>query len=107
MEHRCVVRKPIALDVVINYRALGLVQGRTSNLGIGGMFVDTGCIELPVNALVETVFLLDDNGRQIPCKTEAMVMHSDSGGAGLMFNDLDHALHASLHRVLMDHKELL
>lgn len=103
MEHRCVIRKPIALDVVISYEALGLVQGRTTNIGVGGMFVETGCIELPVNALVKTSFFLEDNGLHRPCNTNAMVMHSRDVGAGLMFNDLDEELHDILHRLIVNH----
>ncbi|HEC16925.1 MAG TPA: PilZ domain-containing protein [Sedimenticola sp.] len=103
MEHRCAIRKPIALDVVISYQALGLVQGRTINIGVGGMFVETGCVELPVNALVKTSFFLEDDGLQRPCNTSAMVVHSQDSGAGLMFNDLDDELHEVLHRLVVNH----
>ncbi|MFC1602402.1 PilZ domain-containing protein [Pseudomonadota bacterium] len=100
MEHRCALRKSITLDVVVTYQALGLVQGRTMNIGLGGMFIETGCVELPVNALVKASFYLNENGEHKPCSTDAMVMHSAPGQAGVMFSDLDDELHASLHRLL-------
>jgi len=105
MEHRCTSRKPIALDVVVTYRALGLVQGRTLNIGIGGMFIETGCVELPVNALVKASFYLHENGVHKACSTDAMVMHSAPGQAGVMFSDLNDELHASLHRLLSSSRD--
>ena len=105
MEHRCASRKPITLDVVVTYQALGLVHGRAVNLGLGGMFIETGCVELPINALVKTSFFLNENGLQRPCSTDAMVMHSGPGGAGLMFNDLDEKLHDALQRLLIAYHE--
>ena len=90
MEHRWAERKDVELDVVLNYRGLGLVQGRTRNISMGGMFVETGCIRLPVDALLETSFLLTrENDFRRSCETQAMVVHSDELGAGLMFNELD------------------
>jgi len=100
MEHRYALRKPVTLDVVVTYQALGLVQGRTMNVGLGGMFIKTGCVELPVNALVKASFYLHKNGEHKPCSIDAMVMHSAPGQAGVMFNDLDDELHADLHRLL-------
>jgi len=100
MEHRCALRKQVTLDVVITYQALGLVQGRTMNMSLGGMLIGTGCVELPVNALVKTSFYLYENNKQKPCSIDAMVMHSASGQAGIMFNDLNDDLHAGLQLLL-------
>ncbi len=100
MEHRYAPRKPVALDVVITYQALGLVHGRTMNIGLGGMYIETGRVELPVNALIKTAFFLDEDGLRKPCSADAMVVHSCTYGAGLMFNDLDDELHVALRRLL-------
>lgn len=100
MEHRYALRKPVTLDVVVTYQALGLVHGQTLNIGLGGMYIETGRVELPVNALIKTAFFLKENGVHTPCSADAMVMHSCSGGAGLMFNDLDVELHTALQRLL-------
>ncbi len=100
MEHRYALRKPVTLDIVVTYQALGLVHGRTMNISLGGMLLETGCVELPINALVKASFYLYEDGINKPCSTDAMVMHSSSGRAGVMFNDLDDELHAALHRLL-------
>ena len=100
MEHRCASRKLITLDVVVTYQALGLVQGRTMNISLGGMFIDTGCVDLPVNALMKASFYLTENGMHKSCSTDAMVMHSAPGQAGVMFSDLNDELHVNLHHLL-------
>ncbi len=101
MEHRCASRKPVMLDVVVTYQALGLVQGQTVNISLGGMLIETGCVELPINALVKTSFYLHENGKHKACSIDAMVMHSAPGQAGVMFNDLNSNLHTGL-RVLLN-----
>lgn len=98
MEHRCSIRKPLALDVVINYRGLGLVRGRTQDIGMGGVFVDTGCVQLPVNAMVEVAVILD--GARRPLRVGAMVVHTRDSGVGLLFDELDSDGHHSLHQLV-------
>lgn len=100
MEHRCSVRKSLILDVVLNCRSLGLVGGRTRDIGMGGMFVDIGRIQLPMNALVESCILLESDGQTKPFRTEAMVVHTSRSGVGLMFSDLSPAFHQRLHELV-------
>lgn len=104
MEHRCAIRKPLELDVVLSYRALGFVQGRTRDVSMGGAFVETGCIQLPVNAVVQASFMLSsNNGSSMrSCSTEAMVVHGNENGAGLMFNDLDDEFSGMLKQLMAD-----
>ena len=100
MEHRCSVRVPLALDVVIKSRSLGLVSGRTRNVGVGGMLVDTGPARLPVNTLVETSLVMLEQGREQVYDAFAVVIHSSDGGTGLMFSDMDPALFNRLHQLV-------
>lgn len=103
MEHRCAERKPLELDVVLSYRALGFVQGRTRDVSLGGVFVETGCIQLPVNAVVQASFMLTpDSGAVRSCSTEAMVVHGNENGSGLMFNDLDDDFSGLLKQLMED-----
>lgn len=98
MEHRCATRRPFACDVVLSYRALGFVQGRARDLSMGGMYVETGCIQLPVNAVVEASFMLEhETGQMGSCSTQAMVIHTKEGGSGLMFNESDQVFSHLLH----------
>ncbi|PLY15685.1 MAG: hypothetical protein C0631_06055 [Sedimenticola sp.] len=97
IEHRYSLRRPIEAEVVLNFRALGLVRGKVRDLGVGGMFVDLGCVQLPLNALVEVSLLLDCRATGEAIRAEAMVVHQAGGGVGLMFRDLDPQCHMFLH----------
>lgn len=100
MEHRCSVRKPIVLDVVLSCRTLGLVGGRTKDIGMGGMSVDIGRIQLPVNAIVECFLLLGGGDPVKPYRTEAMVVHAGRSGIGLLFSQLKPPLQLALQEML-------
>ncbi len=75
MEHRCAVRKPIALNVTLNYRGLGLISGKTQDVGLGGMFINVGRVQLAVNALVDITFPVKCPTKSMQCKAQALVVH--------------------------------
>ena len=89
IEHRCSQRRKMSLDVVLNYHSLGLVHGQTRDLSMGGMFVETGRIQLPVHAQVDISLILESEGCCPPPRFEAMVVHDKGAGIGLMFNHPD------------------
>jgi c-di-GMP-binding flagellar brake protein YcgR len=100
LEHRCSVRIPLALDVAIVCRTLGLVRGRTHNVSVGGMLVDIGRIQLPVNSLVDTSLMLREEGEDRPYHSPAVVIHSGEPGVGLMFSDMAPELFDRLHQLI-------
>ncbi len=100
MEHRYSLRRPMKVDIVMNYRRLGLVRGRSCNVGMGGMYVETGRIQIPVNAMVDVSVLLDTVDGACAFQTEAIVVHMSEGGVGLMFSDLRPGLHDLLHELI-------
>ncbi len=100
MEHRCAVRKPIALDVTLNYRGLGLISGKTQDVGLGGMFINVGRVQLAINALVDITFPVKCPTKSMQCKAKALVVHHRADGVGLMFSELDTNVRQMLRRVL-------
>ncbi|USF86346.1 PilZ domain-containing protein [Candidatus Endoriftia persephone] len=100
MEHRCNQRKPMSINVVLNYRNLGLVTGRTRNLSLGGMFIDIGVIKLSRNAVVELSFPVACGSGTQQCKAKALVVHHGSDGVGLMFCEMDSKVRQMLRMVL-------
>ncbi len=100
MEHRCSLRKPLSMEVVLNYRSLGLVRGRTRNAGMGGMYIETGRIQLPVNAILDLSVILDTTRGARAFQAEAIVVHSDNEGVGIMFSNLGSELHDHLHDMI-------
>ena len=88
------------MEVVLNYRSLGLVRGKTRNVGMGGMYIETGRIQLPVNAMLDLSVILDTAHGARTYQAEAIVVHSDNEGVGIMFSDLGSGLHDHLHDVI-------
>ncbi len=89
MEHRYAARKDLKLGVVVSLPRLGLVRGYTTDVSLGGMFIETDCVSMPVNALVTVSFQPSDDNPLICFKARAMVVHQRGGGFGLMFDELD------------------
>lgn len=100
IENRCSQRRPMSLDVVLNYHSLGLVQGKTRNLSMGGMFVEMGRIQLPVHAQVDVSLILENKGCCTPPRFEAVVVHDKEAGIGLMFNPPDPAGQDVLRQII-------
>lgn len=88
MEHRYTERKPMVLDVVVVCPRVGLVRGKTVNVCMGGMFVQTTCVLMPVNAPVCISFQPDPLRPDISCEAQGMVVHQKAQGFGLMFDEL-------------------
>jgi hypothetical protein len=93
--------KPLALSVVVYCRGLGMVRGRTRNLGIGGMVLDTGVVRLPQDEEVELAFMLDgaDSDAELHQLTAQVVRTSDRG-TELVFTDFEPSTMRLLRRAL-------
>lgn len=86
MEHRLSFRTPLMMNVAIYYNGLGLLRGRSLDVSRHGMFVNTGAMSLPLYAMVDVAFPLN-NGKNSnpPQRTPAMVVRCAEQGVGLMF----------------------
>ena len=100
MEFRSNERKPLALHVVISYPGLGLVCGRTRDVSLGGMFVETGQVILPRNQQVGLCFHLSVSGDDLLCVADARVVHNGLHGVGLGFRHMEKRSHEALREVL-------
>ncbi len=100
MEHRYTERKQMAINVVVSCARFGLVRGRTVDIGCGGMFVETDCIVMPLNAPVTVSFDPSGAGGLACVQVKAMVVHQRAGGFGLMFDDLEPACRELLRGLL-------
>lgn len=81
MEHRWSVRKPHQCSVIVDCPRIGLAAMQLRDIGIGGMFVETGQVDLRLNATINVAFALDRKEFCLP----AMVVRCTERGAGLMF----------------------
>lgn len=84
MEHRCSVRKPIEFQLLLYKHGLPIQSGVCRNLGLGGMYIDTGSREWRKNEYLEVEILGRDG---IPSmRLPAVVVHHTGEGAGVMFD---------------------
>jgi len=87
MEHRWSARRPVIGNVIVECPRIGLVRAALRDISLGGMFVETSAVVLPLNAPVSVVFDLPaDDGNEGFC-LQAMIVRHASRGAGLMFLD--------------------
>ncbi|HEX9812845.1 MAG TPA: PilZ domain-containing protein [Burkholderiales bacterium] len=101
MEHRWSIRKPHQCSVIVDCPRIGLAAAQLRDIGIGGMFVETNRVDLPLNAMINVAFALGrDDNREEFC-LPAMVVRRTDRGAGLMFlepeRDVLRTLHGALH----------
>ncbi len=91
VDHRWSARQNMALPVKIYTGGEPLGQGRTHNVGIGGMFVELSAVEgdLPRESQVYVSFTVTSNGNTTHHRLPATVIWSGDKGAGLMFTDFN------------------
>lgn len=91
VDHRWSARQDMALPVKIYNGGEPLGQGRTHNVGIGGMFVELSSVEgdLPRESQVFVSFTVTANGNITHHRLPATVIWSGDKGAGLMFTDFN------------------
>jgi len=87
LEHRWSARKQLCLEAIVFHRPLGLAQVSILNIGLEGAFIAADHLHLPVPSMVELSFALDTTGKPQIYRLNAIVLHSDHGGYGLMFKD--------------------
>ena len=88
MEHRCSVRKPIEFQLLLYKHGLPMQSGISRNLGLGGMFINTGTYQWRKNEFLEVEILSGDGSPRI--RLPAVVVHHSERGAGLMFDAVSH-----------------
>lgn len=87
MEHRWSNRRSLDGEVTLSHPRYGLIRGVVRDISIGGMFVKTGHVELPVNTPVIVSFQLHNEGQSDHYRLHAIVVRADNDGAALMYLD--------------------
>ena len=91
MEHRCSIRIPSNFDAVVNCRRAGTVPATIRDVGLGGMFVETGSTVLRPNTPVDVTARVPENGTDKSHRLRAWVVWTGRCGAGLMLRSFDDA----------------
>jgi hypothetical protein len=100
MDSQLDARVPFSIDVVIYCRGLGLVRGRTMEVGVRSMILDTGIIRLPIDEDVEVAFVLGDVPDEQVHQVTAQVFSNSELGSELRFRDFEPSTIRSLRRLL-------
>ncbi len=100
MEHRCSTRRPVTADVIIECPRLGLVRTTMRDINLGGLFVETDAVVLPLNAPVSVVFNLPTGAGDSGYCLQAMIVRHAPTGAGLMFLEPDQVAIRSMYETL-------
>ncbi len=85
MEHRCAQRQVLELHVLLSGPRLVPQPAKTRNISVGGLFVETAQGALPTGTVVTVAVPLGNAGARRHLGLEALVVHSSTAGAGLMF----------------------
>ena len=90
LEQRWSHRKPISMDVTLYYPPMGTIPGKTRNISLEGMCVDTGGVTLPEHARVEIEFTTRAGTGMLSHRMPAYVVHNTPHGLGLMLQHVDY-----------------
>ena len=85
MEHRCSVRLPVAMNILLYHNNIPVVHCNTLNIGADGMFVRTGALKYGTNTMLKVEFKREANPVSQSFTMPAMVVHHSDEGLGLMF----------------------
>lgn len=89
-DHRWSSRQPLELDVAVHSDSkLAPIHFTSRNISLGGMFVETKAMILPLKAFVVLAFTLRAGKETTHHRMPALVVRTSKDGAALMFQDFD------------------
>lgn len=84
VEHRWSNRKNLTMDVNLYYPPLGVLNGKTRNISLEGMFVELEGVHIPSQSRLEISFTSESRGTKTEHRLPAYVVHEDDRGIGVM-----------------------
>ncbi len=84
VEHRWSSRKNLAMEVNLYYPPMGMLNGKTRNISLEGMFVELEGVQIPAQSRLEISFRAKTNGETTEHRLPAYVVHEGKEGIGLM-----------------------
>ncbi len=97
MENRWSLRTPIRMNVVIHASGNGLISGRSRDVSLGGMYVETAPnVYIGMQTALRVGFMVKDEMKV----ARALVTRTEQGGFGFMFDEVDPEMQRSVYRLL-------
>jgi hypothetical protein len=100
MEHRWSPRRYLEGEVTMHYSPVGTFPAVLRDIGVGGMFIETDGMALPVNAAVVVSLVLRDQGEISPTGGTPGWCAPRDEGCGLMYVDTSEEILQPLRRRL-------
>lgn len=103
MEHRWSLRKRLTTNVLLYHHGIPVARCESRDVGLEGMFVNTGPLNYFRNTRLDVEFSLRNpaTGQVARCRLPAIVVHTSNQGLGLTFigfnPDIFRTLDAILH----------
>ena len=89
MEHRCNKRLAKAIKVMLYHNGIPIVSCKTQNIGVDGIFVETGSLVYKNNTPLKIEFEVALNKSRQLYLLSAIVAHSSEKGLGLYILESD------------------
>jgi hypothetical protein len=103
MEQRWSLRKPVTFEVQVSHKCHPLIRGRSRNISLEGLFIETGIVILPVGACIDVEFALMIGEAWEQVRIPAVVVHRAGHGCGIVFHAFNTMVFRSIERMLYTH----
>ena len=100
IDRRWSSRKPLRLDVLVYRDRVPVAVGTTRNIGLEGMFLETGRQRFSNQTLLEVAFPVKVDREEQRFRVPAVVVNASTAGMGLTFTAFDQKLFRALERLL-------
>ncbi len=102
MEHRWSVRKPVNVGVALRRQGSNFKRFKTRDIGMEGVFVESGPDSWPEDTFLELELPLYENSKQTRHRVPVVVVHRSQNGMGLMFCVFDQPLFKAIEYLLYE-----
>ena len=103
MEQRWSLRTSVTFEVKVSYKCHPVVLGRARNIGLEGLFIDTGIMVLPVGSWIEVEFALACRAGWLQVRMPAIVVHRNGQGCGIAFQAFNGKAFHVIEKLLYSH----
>jgi len=102
MEHRWSVRTPLSTKVTIYHNKIPVAVCTTKDIGLGGLFINSGPLTYPVNTTLDLEFKLDSGKEFKQYRIFSSVVYSSEKGLGLTFLESNQEVTRTVRKMIFD-----
>jgi hypothetical protein len=100
MEQRWSLRKPVTIEVQVSHKCHPVIRGRSMNISLEGMYIQTGIVILPIGSFIDVEFALMTGEGWEQIRMPAVVVHRTGNGCGIVFHAFNRNVFRSIERML-------